>query len=210
MSLVRILPAFALTALVLAMVPGQGVAMVLRQCLLGGRRCAMASVFGNSSGLIIWGSAAAVGLSQVFAHSPLAYNILKYVGVTYLGYLSVTTLVTLRRESGAFDTNGVVATRSFAAYRLGLLTSLTNVKAAVFAVAFIPQFVPRNFPLGPSIIVLALVQALVSLAWYTGLVATVHRAATILARPAVRRILTMISALGLLTLALVLLFSSPR
>jgi len=192
------------------MVPGQGMAMVLRQTLTGGARCATWSVVGNASGLVVWGVASSVGLSQVFAHSPLAYNILKYAGVAYLGYLSLSTLVSLRQRGGAFDTNGQAATRPIAAYRLGLVTNLTNVKAAVFAVAFIPQFVPRSFPLGAGIVVLALVQSLVSLGWYSALVASVDRAATALSRPGVRRVLTGISAIGLLTLAVVLLFSSPR
>ncbi|HEY5304809.1 MAG TPA: LysE family translocator [Acidimicrobiales bacterium] len=210
MSLLHVVPVFALTALVLAMVPGQGMAMVLRQTLTGGARCATWSVVGNASGLVVWGVASSVGLSQVFAHSPLAYNILKYAGVAYLGYLSLSTLVSLRQRGGAFDTNGQAATRPIAAYRLGLVTNLTNVKAAVFAVAFIPQFVPRSFPLGAGIVVLALVQSLVSLGWYSALVASVDRAATALSRPGVRRVLTGISAIGLLTLAVVLLFSSPR
>lgn len=208
--MLNIVPAFALTALVLAMVPGQGVAMVLRQTLTGGTRGSMASVVGNSSGLIVWGVASSVGLSQVFAHSPLAYNILKYAGVLYLGYLAASTLITLRQRSGAFETHGRAATRPLAAYRLGLVTNLTNVKAAVFAVAFIPQFVPRSFPLGLGIMILAAVQSLVSPGWYCVLVSFVDRAATALARPAVRRGLTAISALGLLTLAVVLFFSSPR
>jgi threonine/homoserine/homoserine lactone efflux protein len=38
MQLIKVLPGFALTTLILAMVPGQGVAMVLRQSLLGGSR----------------------------------------------------------------------------------------------------------------------------------------------------------------------------
>jgi threonine/homoserine/homoserine lactone efflux protein len=204
------LPAFALTALVLAMVPGQGVAMVLRQSLIGGPRCAMASVLGNASGLLIWGTGAAVGLSQIFAHSVLAYDTLKYTGVAYLSYLALTTLVTLRRDGGAFDMGTSAATRTGAAFRLGLVTNLTNVKAAIFAVAFIPQFVPRGFSLGPGILLLALVQAMVSVSWYCTLVATVHRARAILARRAVRQLLTAVSAGGLLTLALVLLFSSTR
>lgn len=210
MSLLRVVPAFALTALVLAMLPGQGVAMVLRQTLTGGARCATWSVLGNASGLVVWGIASSVGLSEIFTHSPLAYDILKYTGVAYLGYLSISTLVTLRRHAGTWDNRGPATVRPFAAYRLGLVTNLTNVKAAVFAVAFIPQFVPRNFPLGVGIISLALVQSLVSLGWYTTLVAAVDRAAAALSRPVVRRTLTAISATGLLALALILLFSSPR
>ncbi len=210
MALLHILPAFALTALVLAMVPGQGVAMVLRQTLVGGARCAYVSVAGNSLGLVIWGLASAVGLSQVFAHSHLAYNVFKFAGVAFLVFLAAQTLVELRQVAGTFDVAGTARVRPLAAFRLGLITNLTNVKAAVFAVAFIPQFVPRDFSLSTGIIALACVQSLVATCWYTALVTLVDRAATVLAQPSVRRWLTGLSAVGLIALATVLLFSSPR
>ena len=210
LQLIRITPAFALTALLLAIVPGQGVAMVLRQSLVGGRRAALYSVLGNSTGLIIWGAASAVGLSEVFKHSHLAFNILKYVGVAFLLALAMQTLLQLRNEFGKFDIEGAAKTRASSAYRLGLLTNLTNVKAAVFAVAFIPQFVPRQFSLGLGIFLLACVQASVSSCWYIFLIMAVDKSSIFLAKPAVRRTLTGISAAGIVLLALGLLLSNPR
>lgn len=210
LQLLQIIPAFALTALLLAVVPGQGVAMVLRQSLVGGRRAAFYSVFGNSSGLVIWGAMSAVGLSAVFAKSHTAFNILKYLGVAFLVGLAIQTLVQLRNEFGKFDVDSGAKTDAFAAYRLGLFTNLTNVKAAVFAVAFIPQFVPHKFSLGLGIFILSCVQATVSLSWYTTLILAVDKAAVFLARPKVRRILTGISAAGIILLAVGLLLSHPR
>jgi len=210
LQLLQIIPAFALTALLLAVVPGQGVAMVLRQSLVGGRRAAFYSVFGNSSGLVIWGAMSAVGLSAVFAKSHTAFNILKYLGVAFLVGLAIQTLVQLRNEFGKFDVDSGAKTDAFAAYRLGLFTNLTNVKAAVFAVAFIPQFVPHKFSLGLGIFILSCVQATVSLSWYTTLILAVDKAAVFLARPRVRRALTGISAAGIILLAVGLLLSHPR
>ena len=210
LTLLRVIPAFALTALLLALVPGQGMAMILRQSLVGGKRAAITSVLGNSTGLLIWGAGSAIGLSQVFAHSHTAYNILKYAGVAFLIFLSIQTLLTLRHEYGKFDLEGKAKIGIGPAFRLGLLTNLTNVKAAVFAVAFIPQFVPKNFSLGFGIFILACVQALVSTTWYSLLVNAVDRASVALAKPKVRRALTGLSAGGILFLALTLLFTSPR
>jgi len=209
-DLLKVIPAFALTALLLAIVPGQGVAMVLRQSIVGGKRAAFTSVIGNSTGLIVWGAASAIGLSQVFAHSPTAYNILKYAGVAFLIFLSIQTLLTLRHEYGKFDINGSAKLGLGPAFRLGLLTNLTNVKAAVFAVAFIPQFVPKDFSLGLGIFILACVQATVSTTWYAFLIHAVDRASVALAKPKVRRALTALSAGGILFLALTLLLTSPR
>lgn len=208
--MIKVWPAFTLTALLLAVVPGQGVAMVLRQSLLGGKRAALLSVLGNSTGLLIWGALSGVGLSAIFAKSHLAFSILKYLGVLFLCSLAIQTLWQLRKEFGKFDFTTSAKTSAFAAYRLGLLTNLTNVKAAVFAVAFIPQFVPKHFSLGWGIFILSCVQAMVSIIWYSSLIFAVHKASNFLAKPAARRTLTAISATGILLLAVGLAFTSPR
>lgn len=210
LELVRIIPAFALTALLLAIVPGQGVAMVLRQSLIGGRRAAFFSILGNSSGLLVWGALSGIGLSAIFTKSHLAFNVLKYAGVLFLLGLAIQTLLQLKKEFGKFDVDSGAKTGGGAAYRLGLFTNLTNVKAAVFAVAFIPQFVPHHFSLGFGIFLLSCVQATVSFTWYTFLILAVDKSAIFLARPKVRRVLTGISALGIMLLAVGLLFSHPR
>lgn len=208
--LLRNIPPFALTALLLAIVPGQGVAMVLRQSLMGGKRAATYSIIGNSSGLLVWGAASGIGLSAIFAKSHLAFNVLKYLGVAFLLGLAIQTLAQLKKEFGKFDIDGSAKTGVGSAYRLGLLTNLTNVKAAVFAVAFIPEFVPRNFSLGLGIFILACVQASVSFTWYSLLIMAVDKSAVFLARPRVRRTLTGVSSAGMVLLALGLLFTKPR
>jgi threonine/homoserine/homoserine lactone efflux protein len=210
LELIKVFPAFFLTALLLAIVPGQGVAMVLRQSIVGGKKPAFYAVLGNSSGLLIWGAASGIGLSAIFAKSPLAFNILKYAGVLYLGFLSFQTLLELKKEFGKFDFSNSVKVKFGEAFRVGLFTNLTNVKAAVFAVAFIPQFVPINFNLGFGIFILSCVQACASLSWYSSLILAVDKAAVFLERPKVRRALTGISALGILALAIGLLLTKPR
>lgn len=119
-------------------------------------------------------------------------------------------MLTIRNEHGKFDIKGGAKLGLGPAFRLGLLTNLTNVKAAVFAVAFIPQFVPKDFSLGIGIFILACVQATVSTTWYVFLVSAVDRASVALAKPKVRRALTGLSAGGILFLAMTLLLTSPR
>ena len=83
-------------------------------------------------------------------------------------------------------------------------------KAAVFAVAFIPQFVPKGFDLGFGIFLLACVQAMTSTLWYSSLILAVHKSSVFLARPVVRRSLTALSAIGIIFLAIGLAVTSPR
>jgi threonine/homoserine/homoserine lactone efflux protein len=70
--------------------------------------------------------------------------------------------------------------------------------------------VPREIPIRQGIAILSLVQALTSTAWYVTLVLMVDRAALLLARPPVRRLLTGASAVGLLLLATGLLLAPRR
>lgn len=202
-----VLGPFAFTALLLAMVPGQGTAMLLRQAMAGGLRAALLSALGTCAGLLIWAVASAVGLSAIFVASPLAYNALRWVGALYLAFLSIQTLVQLKKRGPSFAVSSQGGRAGFLAFRLGLTTNLLNVKAAVFSVAFIPQFVPNGFPIARGILTLGLVQALVSFAWAAFLGTSISRVTEMLASEKARRILTLISAIGFLILSLSLLIA---
>jgi threonine/homoserine/homoserine lactone efflux protein len=203
-------PAFVLATLLLVMVPGQGVAMVLRQSILGGSKAAFLSAIGNCVGILTWAIASAIGLSAIFAQSQTAYSILKWVGVTYLVFVSLQTLFALRHEFGKFDLDSKSEVTDWASFRLGLITNLTNVKAAVYAVAFLPAFVPSNFSLAWGIFIFGSIWAIVSITWNIFLIWTVKRSSVYIQKPIVRRTLTAISAIGIMGLAVGLALSSGR
>ena len=203
-------PAFALATLLLVMVPGQGVAMVLRQSIVGGSRAAFLSAIGNCVGILTWAASSSIGLSAIFAQSQTAYSILKWVGVSYLLFVSLQTLFALRHEFGKFDLETKSEVSNWASFRLGLITNLTNVKAAVYAVAFLPAFVPRNFSLALGIFIFGSIWALVSILWNIFLIWTVKKSSIYIQKPIVRRALTAVSALGIMGLAIGLALSSGR
>lgn len=207
----QVLPAFALTVLVIVAVPGQGVAMVLRQSILSGREAAFYSVFGNTTGLIIWGVLSSVGLSAIFQASPLAFNILKWAGVGYLTLLSLQTLIQLRNQAGKFEfENGERAKKFGPSFRIGITTNLTNVKAAVFSVGLVPQFVPEDFNLGWGIFLLSCVWAVISMSWYSLMITIVDKSSKWIQRPQIRRALTAVSAIGIATLAIGMAFTDAN
>lgn len=206
-SLFENLPSFIFATALLVMIPGQGVAMVLRQSIIGGPKAAFLSSIGNCAGILIWSISSAIGLSAIFTQSDLAYSILKWTGVIFLTIISLQTFISLRKEFGKFDLESTVTTTPWASFRLGLVTNLTNAKAAVYAVAFIPAFIPQEAPLGLGIITLGATWALVSIIWNIGLIWTVKRSSNYIQRPQVRRALTAISAIGILAIAAGLAFS---
>jgi len=194
------------------MIPGQGVAMVLRQSIIGGPKAAFLSSLGNCLGILIWSVSSAIGLSAIFTRSDTAYSILKWSGVLFLTFISAQTFLSLRKEFGKFDLESNEETSAWASFRLGLITNLTNAKAAVYAVAFIPAFIPKETSLGFGIlgfgiIFLGAVWALISILWNIGLIWTVKKSSTYIQRPSVRRALTGISAIGILGIAVGLALS---
>ncbi|CAN1510146.1 RhtB Putative threonine efflux protein [Candidatus Nanopelagicaceae bacterium] len=209
-ELLLAVPAFAFTTLLLVMVPGQGVAMVLRQSILGGSKAAFFSALGNCAGILTWATSSAIGLSAIFARSHTAYTLLKWSGVIFLVIVSIQTLLTLKNEFGKFDLESKSEMNLLSSFRLGLVTNLTNVKAAVYAVAFLPAFVPDDFSLGWGIFIFGSIWALVSICWNIFLIWTVKKSAAYIQKPVVRRVLTAISALGIMFLAVGLALSSGR
>lgn len=209
-ELLLAVPAFAFTTLLLVMVPGQGVAMVLRQSILGGSKAAFFSALGNCAGILTWAVSSAIGLSAIFARSHTAYTLLKWSGVIFLVIVSIQTLLTLKNEFGKFDLESKSEMNLISSFRLGLVTNLTNVKAAVYAVAFLPAFVPDDFSLGWGIFIFGSIWALVSICWNIFLIWTVKKSAAYIQKPIVRRVLTAISALGIMFLAVGLALSSGR
>jgi threonine/homoserine/homoserine lactone efflux protein len=201
------LPSFILATTLLVMIPGQGVAMVLRQSIVGGPKAAFLSSIGNCAGILVWSVSSAIGLSAIFTESEAAYLILKWSGVLFLTFISMQTFLSLRKEFGRFDLEGNQESTNWGSFRLGLITNLTNAKAAVYAVAFIPAFIPKETSLGFGIISLGAVWALISILWNIGLIWTVKKSSAYIQKPKVRRSLTAISAVGILAIAIGLALS---
>ncbi|GHE05102.1 LysE family translocator [Streptomyces alanosinicus] len=201
------LPAFLLTTWLLAMLPGAGQAVMIRQVLAGGLRAARGTIVGNAAGLLLWSMAAAAGLSAVLPASPRAYTAIQIMGGIVLVALGVRTLTAARRaapEPGEAGPVGAPAGAGRAGFRggcaTGLGTSLGNPKAGVFAVSVLPQFVTGTGPVFLSSALLGGVWALVNACWYLLFTWLVHRGRALVTRPAVSRGLALATGIALLAL----------
>jgi threonine/homoserine/homoserine lactone efflux protein len=201
---------FVLTAIFISIVPGQGMAMVLRQGLMSGAKVARLSILGNSTGLVVWTLASAIGLSAIFRVSPIAYQALKWAGVAYLVFIAIQTLWSLRSSTHNFDFEGGEPQSAGKAFRVGFLTNITNAKAMVFALAFLPQYVPADFNLTLGIVIFGVIWISISTSWYMLIVAAIKKANVWLQRPRVRRGLTAASGVGIFILALGLVIAPTK
>jgi threonine/homoserine/homoserine lactone efflux protein len=144
--------AFLLTALVLAVTPGPGIAYVVARTVAGGRSEGLASCIGTGLGGLLHVAAAAIGLSLLVAQSAVAFNVVKYLGAAYLIYLGVRLLV--RKESTFAVASVVVSQGARRALFEGVVVEALNVKTALFFLAFLPQFTTADSPLVPQLVLL--------------------------------------------------------
>jgi threonine/homoserine/homoserine lactone efflux protein len=209
--MLQTLIAFTGAAAVVALVPGPSTAIIVRQSVTAGRRAGVAAMLGNECGVVLWGLAAAFGLSALLLASRVAYDALRITGAVFLVTLGVRALWRTRRSGGRVGgrVGGVEAGAAPAragsgwrAYRLGLLTNFANPKAGVFAVSFLPQFVPAGASVLPVLVALSLVWALIDMVWYLCLIWLAGRAGRVLGRPSVRRRLDQVSGVVLVGLGL--------
>jgi threonine/homoserine/homoserine lactone efflux protein len=130
-----------------AISPGPDVLYIVGQAAGSSRRQGIVAVAGVATGLLIHTLAAALGLSSLFLHVPMAYLVLKGAGVAYLVYLA-WKLVQAPGESGvdAGAVPGRPLRRLRAAYVQGLLTNLLNPKAVLFFLGVLPQFADATRP----------------------------------------------------------------
>lgn len=200
---------FLLACTVVAAVPGQSTALIIRQSIRGGKRAGLATVLGNESGVFVWGCAAAFGLTALLSASQIAYDAMRVVGGCVLLWFGIQSLRTARRmkkegpeeeEAPSTDSDDRSRTPGWS-YRAGLFTNLANPKAAVFAMSFLPQFVPAHAPKLPTMVGLAALWALYEVGYYGIYVWFVQRMRAFFARRSVRRRMEQVSGVVLIGLA---------
>ncbi len=200
-NVAHVLPAFLIACVILAALPGPATAVFLHRTLRDGRRSGLAAVAGNEIGLFCWVVAGGAGLSVLLEANRLLFDGLHVIGAVVLIMLGMEAWRSSRREgpgsgpsqqpgSGPGPAAALPTARGRgprAAFRASLVSIAANPKAAVFAISFFPQFLPRSGPLLPTVIALATIQVILDTAWCTGIVLLADRARGWLGRGRVRQ-----------------------
>ena len=208
MDVVTSLPAFVLAVLLISASPGPAMALIFRRAALRGLRGAVPTVLGLELGLYLWALFAGVGFAALVAASEVAYLVLRVVGAAVLLVLGFRALRAAWGDEDAPTVEGGVPAaapgqrRWWRSFAEGVVVQLANPKAAVFMLAFYPQFVPSDGPVFATTAVLGLLQITLETGLYLGLAAGVARAGSWFRRPRIRRRLDAVSGTVLVGLGL--------
>ena len=152
--------------LVTVVSPGPNFIATMYAASTRSRRTGLQVAAGITIGTAIWAAASLLGLAVLFEAAGWLYLIAKYAGAAYLIFLGIKLILSARTAP-----RPIAATTSLQtpgrAFRLGLLTDLSNPKAAAFFTSLFAVAVPPAAPLWFDILILSSVVAIAG-GWYTG------------------------------------------
>lgn len=236
MTIIHAFLSFAVIAGLLTIVPGLDTAFVLRTAVTYGRRPAFAAALGIATGSLVWGMAAATGVSALLTASQTAYLVLRIAGAAYLMWFGATMLRDAlfrrgRAEAGAEAVDemraeapetaalpsrsesgpepGPGSPSALRSWARGVSTNLLNPKVGVFYIAMLPQFIPAGAPQLAMGAGLALLHDVEGICWFTLLILATHSARRLFASSRVKRVMDAVTGTVLVGFGL-RLATSPR
>jgi len=131
---------FAGATVVLVGMPGPNNLYISLRSLTQGRRAGVVSALAIETGTIVYIVVTALGLATLVKASPTLFTAITVAGALYLAYLGLKLI----RTRAAEHSGGVQAAPLGRVFRDGVLVNLLNPKAALFFLAFLPQFTTRD------------------------------------------------------------------
>lgn len=176
---------FVAASLVMAIIPGPGVASIVGFAFSSGRRTALASVAGMAVGNALAITLSLAGAGAVLATSAIAFTILKWAGALYLITIGLMAIIRSTDRSG--DGAPAKAISARAAFLTNVAVGTLHPKTILFFMAFASQFIRADAPYLLQAAVLVATFTLVAAATDTLYALTASRASGLIRRPAVRK-----------------------
>ena len=137
--------AFLVTVYVLILIPGPSVLFVVSRGVSLGRRAALATVVGNTSGFALQLVLVSFGVGSLVARSDAVFTTLKLLGAGYLVFLGVRNIRDRKQLAALFAPEVRLAPKPLRRIvREGFFVGATNPKGVIVFTAVIPQFIDRS------------------------------------------------------------------
>lgn len=155
-----------LASFVISISPGAGAVLSMSSGVKYGLKRSYATIFGLQLGYLIQAFIVIIGLGALIVQSVFLFNIIKWIGVLYLVYLGLSKIFEKVDTQNEIETlNAFNAKKSFIN---ATLINLTNPKATLFLVAFIPQFINTHGGILPQFLIIGGTLCMVDIIVMTG------------------------------------------
>lgn len=147
---------FFIAAIVVGIAPGPDNLFVLAQSATYGAKAGFCVILGLCTGIALQTCLLVAGVSALIAASPTAFFVMQCCGAAYLLYLAYKsfqvragTVVKNEEEKSPVKSVATISGRKL--YLRGIIMNMTNPKAVLFMLSFIPPAVKMERPIHPSL-----------------------------------------------------------
>ena len=147
---------FFIAAIVVGIAPGPDNLFVLAQSATHGARAGFCVILGLCTGIALQTCLLVAGVSALIAASPTAFFVMQCLGAAYLLYLAYKSFqvragTVVAGEANAENAPEPVCVPAHKLYLRGIIMNMTNPKAVLFMLSFIPPAVKMDRPIHPSL-----------------------------------------------------------
>ena len=131
--------AFGLISLGMVLTPGPNMIYLVSRSICQGPMAGLISLGGVALGFVVYMLLTAFGITVLLLAVPFAFEVLKFCGALYLGWLAWQAL----RPGGRspFQVRDLPADSPRKLFVMGLVTNLLNPKVAILYMSLLPQFI---------------------------------------------------------------------
>jgi threonine/homoserine/homoserine lactone efflux protein len=130
---------FSLICLGMVLTPGPNMIYLVSRSICQGPMAGLVSLGGVALGFVVYMLLTAFGITVLLLAVPFAFEVLKFCGALYLGWLAWQAL----RPGGRspFQVRDLPADSPRKLFVMGLVTNLLNPKVAILYMSLLPQFI---------------------------------------------------------------------
>ena len=133
----EVIIAFIISSLALTISPGPDIIYVVSQSFVRGKKAAIITSIGLTTGLLLHTFFVVIGLSLLLRENENVFFLLRLLGSMYFLYLAFMVFLN-RNKKIKFDSNEM---ENIAFFKRGLLMNLLNPKVSIFFIALFPGFI---------------------------------------------------------------------
>lgn len=164
-----ILATLASVHFIALMSPGPDVALVVQNASRHGRSTGIAIAAGLSVGILLHSLLSLTGVSYIVHQHPTLFAALQLIGGSYLLYLGIGALRSLRQQrNNPLEQPQKLLKSKRQAFLRGFTTNILNPKAVVFFVSLMSSLIPAGMSLTGKFSALLILLSL-SFAWFSAL-----------------------------------------
>ncbi|WP_445773674.1 LysE family translocator [Shewanella sp.] len=165
-----LLAVFVPTFFFVSITPGMCMTLAMTLGMSIGVRKTLWMMLGELVGVALVAIAAVLGVASIMLNYPQIFDLLKWVGGTYLMYIGIN-MWRAKGKMAVIDSTQV-STRRVSLISQGFITAIANPKGWAFMISLLPPFINVDKPVGPQLAVLLsiimLTESLSMLAYASG------------------------------------------